>query len=92
MQWIRLAHLINQHVSAEVFERKLELLEAVVDRDLDSDWSLGAGIIAGMMAWSRHGDGSCVCGCLIGTAGSPDGGDVFKLACAAGIKENAPFL
>ena len=53
-RWIRLAYLINQHVCTEVLERQLELLEAVVDGDLDGDGSVRAGVVADMMAWSRH--------------------------------------
>ena len=32
-----LTYLIRQHVSAEIAQRKLELLQAVVDGDLDGD-------------------------------------------------------
>ena len=69
--WIRLAYLINQHVCTEVLERQLELLEAVVDGDLDGDGSIGAGVVADVMAWSRH-DGRCAVGmwCLVGQAGA----------------------
>ena len=56
--WIRLAYLINQHVCTEVLERQLELLQAVVDGDLDGDGSIWAGVVADVMAWSRH-DGEC---------------------------------
>ena len=59
--WIRLAYLINQHVCTEVLERQLELLQAVVDGDLDGDGSIRAGVIADVMAWSRH-DGGCEVG------------------------------
>lgn len=52
------AKLINKHVGAEVLERELELLEAVVDRDLDGDGGIRTGGVAGVMAWSRH-DGLC---------------------------------
>jgi hypothetical protein len=52
------AYLINQHVGAKVLEGELELLEAVVDRDLDGDGGVGTGAVAGVMAWSRH-DGLC---------------------------------
>jgi len=57
VRWIRLAYLINQHVCTEVLERELELLEAVVDGDLDSDGSIGAGVVADVMAWSSHDGG-----------------------------------
>ena len=58
VRWIRLAYLINQHVCTEVLERELELLEAVVDRDLDGDGGIWTGAVAVVMAWSRH-DGLC---------------------------------
>ena len=58
VRWIRLAYLINKHVCTEVLERQLELLQAVVDRDLDGDRGIGAGVVADMMTWSRH-DGRC---------------------------------
>jgi hypothetical protein len=54
VQAIRLAYLINQHVCPEILERELELLQTVVDRDLDSDGGIRAGVVADMMAWSRH--------------------------------------
>ena len=57
--WTGGAYLINKHVRAEVLEGKLELLEAVVDRDLDGDGGIRSGTVACVMAWSRH-DGWCV--------------------------------
>ena len=64
VRWIRLAYLINQHVCTEVLERQLELLQAVVDGDLDGDGSVGAGVVANVMAWSRH-DGGCEVGGVV---------------------------
>jgi hypothetical protein len=76
VQCIRLTYLINQHVCTEILERELELLQAVVDRDLDGNGSIRTGVVANVIAWSRH-DG----GCEVGTGGvmwcdqtgSPDG-------------------
>jgi hypothetical protein len=82
VQAARLAYLINQHVCTEVLERELELLQAVVDRDLDSDRGIRAGVVADVMAWSRH-DGCC---CEVARMKyvvrevHRTGGDVFKLA------------
>jgi hypothetical protein len=83
VQAIRLAYLINQHVCPKVLERELELLQTVVDRDLDSDGGIRAGVVADMMAWSRH-DGCCcevarVVRCVVREV-HRTGGDVFKLA------------
>lgn len=64
VRWIRLAYLINQHVCTEVLERQLEFLQAVVDGDLDGDGSIGAGVVADVMAWSRH-DGGCEVGMCV---------------------------
>ena len=83
LQCIRLAYLINQHVGTEVLERELKLLEALVDRDLNGDGGIGAGVVADMMTWSRHGGRCCEadCGsCVVWYSSSPDGGDVLKLA------------
>lgn len=54
MKQIRLTHLINQNVGTEILERQFELFEAVVDGDLDGDGSIRAGVVAGVMARSRH--------------------------------------
>ena len=78
-RWIRLAYLIDQHVCPEVLERELQLLQAVVDGDLDGDGSIGAGIVADVMAWSRH-DGGCEVRSVWVVCGTTDGGDVFRLA------------
>lgn len=51
---VRLTHLINQNVGTEILERELELLEAVVDGDLDGDKGVRAGVVASVMARSRH--------------------------------------
>lgn len=76
MKQIRLTHLINQNVGTEVLERQFELFEAVVDGDLDGDGSIGAGVIADVMAWSGHDGGGCEVGVVDSKTGSPDGGDV----------------
>jgi hypothetical protein len=76
----RLAYLINQHVCTEVLERKLELLQTVVDRDLDSDGGIRAGIVADVMARSRHDGCCCEVGRVVEREVHRPGGDVFKLA------------
>jgi len=58
LKCIKQAYLVNKHVGAKVFEGELELLEAVVDRDLDGNGSIGSGAVAGVMTWIRH-DGWC---------------------------------
>ena len=42
-------YLINEHVHPEVPKRELELLEAVVDRDLDGDQGVRRDILTVVM-------------------------------------------
>lgn len=101
LERIEQAYLVNKHVGAKVLERELELLEAIVDRDLDGNGSIGTGAVARVMAWIRH-DGLCWVGSvrsvdrwMCGTRAElhRSGGDVFKVVgSAAGVGDSAPFL
>lgn len=47
-------YLIRQHVSTEVAERQLQLLQALVHRDLDSDEGVGGHIVGVVRDLGSH--------------------------------------
>lgn len=51
--WAVRAYLINQHIRTEVPQRQLQLLEAVVERDLDGDEGVGRDDV-GVLSRGRH--------------------------------------
>lgn len=52
-----LTYPIRQHVRPEVPQRQLELLQAVVDRDLDGDECVLRDGVGAALGWGSHGGG-----------------------------------
>ena len=74
-----MTNLIRQHISSEVSQRQLQLLEAVVDRDLDGDESVWRKSVGVAVSRSSH-VGRCWCGVAnVGLVGDVGGGRLTAL-------------